>query len=178
MPRRELLTSTERLELLAFPEDQAELIRLATLTSDDIAFVRQHRGGHNRLGIAVLMVYLRYPGQVLSADERPHGALVNLIAEQIGVPVDSWEKYAAREETRREHVLELLARLGMKQFGAAHYRTVSTWLGSTALQTTRGIVLAQAVVDELRKRLIVLPPVASECAPKPRHEPSARYSLC
>lgn len=70
MPRRELLTSTERLELLAFPEDQGELIRLATLTSDDLAFVRQHRGGHNRLGVAVLMVYLRYPGRVLSADER------------------------------------------------------------------------------------------------------------
>jgi hypothetical protein len=27
MPRRELLTSSERLELLAFPADQGELIR-------------------------------------------------------------------------------------------------------------------------------------------------------
>jgi len=160
MPRRELLTSTERLQLLAFPEDQGELIRLATFTTEDLAFVRQHRGDHNRLGIAVLMVYLRYPGRVLSADERPHGVLVNLIAEQIGVPIDAWEVYAVREETRREHVLELLARLGLEQFGGAHYRSVSAWLGSTALQTTRGMALAQAVVDELRKRLIVLPPAA------------------
>jgi hypothetical protein len=35
------------------------LIRLATLTKADLAFVRQHRGDHNRLGIAVLMSYLR-----------------------------------------------------------------------------------------------------------------------
>jgi len=160
MPRRELLTTTERLQLLSFPEDQGELIRLATLTTDDLVFVRQHRGGHNRLGIAVLMAYLRYTGRVLSVDERPRGVLVNLIAEQIGVPVDSWEVYAAREETRREHVLELLARLGMEQFGSVHYRSMSAWLGSTALQTTRGMVLAQAVVDELRRRLIVLSPVA------------------
>ena len=43
MPRRELLTSTERLQLLAFPEDEGELIRLSTLTKPDLAFVRQHR---------------------------------------------------------------------------------------------------------------------------------------
>jgi hypothetical protein len=44
MPRRELLTPTERLQLLAFPEDPGELIRVLTLSKVDIAFVRQHRG--------------------------------------------------------------------------------------------------------------------------------------
>ncbi len=62
MPRRELLTSTERLQLLAFPEDEGELIRLSTLTKPDLAFVRQHRGVHNRLGVAVLMSYLQISG--------------------------------------------------------------------------------------------------------------------
>jgi TnpA family transposase len=64
MPRRELLTSAERTQLLAFPDDEAELIRLATLASADLAFVRQRRGERNRLGIAVLIVYLRY-GRIL-----------------------------------------------------------------------------------------------------------------
>lgn len=121
MPRRELLTSTERLQLLAFPDDEGELIRLVTLTRDDLAFVRQHRGDHNRLGIAVLMVYLRYPGRVLAAYELPHNPIVKLIAQQIEVPGLVWDTYARREETRREHVLELLARLGMEQFGGAQY---------------------------------------------------------
>jgi hypothetical protein len=31
MPRRELLTPTERVQLFAFPSDESELIRLATL---------------------------------------------------------------------------------------------------------------------------------------------------
>ncbi len=66
MPRRELLTSSERLELLTFPTDEGELIRLYTLTKADMAFARQHRGNHNRLGIAVLMSYVRYPGRVLA----------------------------------------------------------------------------------------------------------------
>jgi len=52
MPRREILTSSDRMQLLAFPEDEAELIRRYTLTKADLAFVRQHRGDHNRLGLA------------------------------------------------------------------------------------------------------------------------------
>ena len=49
MPRSELLTATERLQLLVFPEDMAELIRLLTLSKSDIAFVQQHRGDHKSL---------------------------------------------------------------------------------------------------------------------------------
>ena len=160
MPRRELLTSSERLELLALPTDEGELIRLYTLTKADLAFARQHRGDHNRLGIAVLMSYLRFPGRVLAGDERPHGPVLDIVAGQLGIPVDVWEVYAERDATRRSHLLELLPRLGMEQFGTRHYRSISAWLDPTALQTTRGVVLAQAVVEELRKRLIVLPPVA------------------
>jgi hypothetical protein len=44
MPGRELLTAAQRFELL-----------------DLTMSVRQHRGDHERLGVAVLMIYLRYP---------------------------------------------------------------------------------------------------------------------
>jgi hypothetical protein len=160
MPRRELLTSLERLELLAFPTDQGELIRLHALTKADIAFIRQHRGDHNRLGIAVLMSYLRYPGRVLAGNESPYAPVLDIVADQLGISIDVWRVYAERDTTRRSHLLELLPRLGMEQFGTRYYRSISAWLDPTVLQTTRGVVLAQAVVEELRKRLIVLPPVA------------------
>lgn len=63
MPRREILSATERLALLAIPEDEVELIRLYTLSKSDLAFVQQHRGVPNRLGIAVQMSYLQHPGR-------------------------------------------------------------------------------------------------------------------
>jgi hypothetical protein len=44
MPRREILTPTERLQLLAFPDDKGELIRVLALSKSDIVFVRQRRG--------------------------------------------------------------------------------------------------------------------------------------
>ncbi len=160
MPRREILTAAERLELFAIPEEEAELIRLYTLTKPDLAFVRQHRGQHNRLGIAVQMSYLQYPGRVLGEKERPSEHLLNFVAAQLGIAPDAWALYAVRDETRREHLAELLPRLGVEQFATSHYRSLASWLEPTALQTTRGMVLARAIVEELRKRRIVLPPVA------------------
>ena len=160
MPRRELLTSTERLHLLALPEDEGEMIRLYTLSKSDLAFIRQHRGDHNRLGISILMSYLRHPGRVLGENEKPYEPLLNFIAVQLNIAPAAWELYAERDETRREHLLELLPRFGMEQFGSKHYRSLSAWLEPTALQTTRGVLLAQAVVEEMRKRMIVVPPVA------------------
>jgi len=96
---------------------------------------------------------------VLAGDERPHGRVLYIVAGQLGIPVDVWDVYAERDATRRSHLLELLPRLTLEQFGTKHYRSTSAWLEPTALQS-RGVVLAQAVVEELRKRLIVLPPMA------------------
>ncbi len=64
MPRRELLAAAEREELLAFLAEESELIRRYTLTRADRTFIRQHRGHHNRLGIAIQLCYLRHPCRV------------------------------------------------------------------------------------------------------------------
>jgi Domain of unknown function (DUF4158) len=93
MPRREILTSSDRMQLLAFPEDEGELIRRYTLTKADLAFARQHRGDHNRLGIAVQMCFLRFPGRVLGENERPPDRLLNLVATQLGISTVAWDMY-------------------------------------------------------------------------------------
>jgi hypothetical protein len=53
----------------------------------------------------------------------------------------------------------ILERLSLKQFDRVTHREIAKWLPATALQTTQGLVLAQAVVEELRRRCVVLPPV-------------------
>lgn len=161
MPRHELLTSDQRAQLIAFPSDEGDLIRHYTLTKTDLAFVRQHRGDHNRLGVAVQMGYLRYPGRVLAEREMPHAPLLGIMAAQLGISTATWDLYAQRDETRREHLLELFARLALSPFDRAHYRAIAEWLLPIALQTTQGMALAKAVVDELRRRQVVLPPVAT-----------------
>ncbi len=91
MPRRELFTPEERAALHAFPAEEAELIRLATLSRADVAFVRQHRGEHNRLGVAVQLCYLRYPGRVLTPDESPFPPLRGILAARLRVRPAVWD---------------------------------------------------------------------------------------
>jgi Domain of unknown function (DUF4158) len=160
MPRRELLTPTERVQLFAFPEDEGELIRLATLARTDLTYIRQHRGDHNRLGLAIQMVYLRHPSRVLPASEAPFPPLLGIVAAQLKVTPAVWSQYARRDETRREHLQELLDRLELRQFNRTDYRALIDWLMPLALQTTQGMVLAHAVANELRTRHILLPTVA------------------
>ena len=53
MPRRSILSSTERTSLLALLENQDDLIRYYTFNETDVALIRQRRGDANRLGFAV-----------------------------------------------------------------------------------------------------------------------------
>ena len=159
MPRRELLTAAERDELLAFPTEESELIRRYTLGRSDRTFIRQHRGDHNRLGIAIQLCYLRHPGRTLGVDETPPSALIGIVGAQLKASPALWEVYARRDQTRREHQQELVRWLGLQLFTRDHYKELAHWLVDTAMQTTQGVVLAHAVVDELRRRQIVVPPI-------------------
>jgi TnpA family transposase len=71
MPRRELLTSAQREELLAFPTEEVDLIRHYTFSAHDFAVIRRCRGGHNRLGFAVQLCYLRFPGRLITFNVTP-----------------------------------------------------------------------------------------------------------
>ena len=135
MPRREVLTPTERAQLFAFPADESALmlIRLGTLSRSDMTFIRHHRGAHNRLGIAVQMTYLRYPSRVLAEKEAPHAPLLGIVAAQLDVAPAAWSCYASRDETRREHLQELLDRSGLRQFAKVDYRNLTDWLTPLAL---------------------------------------------
>ena len=92
MPRRSILSSTERQSLVGVPEDRDELIRLYTLSDTDLALIRQHRGAHNRLGFAVLLCYMRYPGTLLAAiDSPPSAKLLRLVAAQLKSSSEAWQ---------------------------------------------------------------------------------------
>lgn len=51
MPRRLILSATERDTLLALPESQDDLIRYYTFNDSDLSLIRQRRGDANRLGV-------------------------------------------------------------------------------------------------------------------------------
>lgn len=117
MPRREFLTPQKRSQLLAFPSDQAELIHLATLARDDLAFVRQRRGEHNRLGMAFLMVHLHY-GRILGEEENRHDNLLSLVTAQLEIAPSVWELYTIRDDLAGNTCSTSWPGLGLNSSGA------------------------------------------------------------
>jgi hypothetical protein len=64
-----------------------------------------------------------------------------------------------RSATRREHLAELSALLGMESFDRAHHHEMIEHVLPVAVQTTQGMPLA--LIGELRRRRIELPPMAT-----------------
>lgn len=119
--------------------------------------INQHRGAANRLGFSVQLSCMRYPGVTLSAGVEPPAALLPCVAWQLNIDPALWKEYARRAQTRREHLLELQAVLNLRPLTVADYRPAVLALVDLAMQTDKGLVLAQALVEYLRRRAILLP---------------------
>ena len=157
MPRRSILSATERDSLTALPDTRDELIRRYTFNDNELALIRQRRGDPNRLGFAVQMSLLRYPGQGLAVDGALPAPMLHWIAGQVHIDPTCWPKYAERQETRREHLIELRAYLGLSPFGLDHFRQAVHALTELALQTDKGVVLAGHALDLLRRSQVIVP---------------------
>ncbi|WP_035564450.1 Tn3 family transposase [Hymenobacter sp. IS2118] len=160
MPRRSTLSAAEREQLLALPETSEEFIRHYTFSEADLSLIHQHRGAANRLGFAMQLCYLRFPGVVLGVDQLPAPSLLAFVAAQLKLLAPEWAVYGRREQTRREHLVELQAAFGFQTFALPHYRAAVPWLTDVALQTDKGVLLVQALMGHLRRQGILLPAVA------------------
>ena len=160
MPRRELLSEAQREDLLALPADEAEFIRHYSLAAEDLTRIGRFNKPHNRLGFAVLLCYLRYPGQELGPGAKPDGRLLGLVAGQIGVSPDIWPDYIRRDENRREHLAAIKAAYGYRSFSSSDYRSLAGWLLPVAMQTDHGLTLVRSALEELRARKVILPRIS------------------
>ena len=159
MPRRHILSDIERDKLLAIPESQDDLIRLYTLSEQDISLIINSRGIENRLGFAVQLCYMRYPGIVLPTGMRPDMLLLKFICTQLNIKPDAWEDYSERAETRREHILFIQSVFGFRKFSMNDYKPAIQNLEYTAWQTDKGIVLMKELIERFRNQKILLPSI-------------------
>ena len=157
MPRRSVLSAVDYENLLAVPTSKEEMLCYYTLCENDLAVIRTRRNPENRLGFAVLLCYMRYPGVVLGPDESPSAPLVKMVAKQLSIPSQAWEEYGRRPETRREHLMELQSLFGFKSFTTEDYVDAIDQLEELAKQTDRGPVLASALIKKLRTSNVLVP---------------------
>lgn len=93
MPRRDVLTPSQREGLLALPEGPSQDVieRFYTLSPDALAAVRQRRGEASRLVFALHWTCLRYPGRpTASGPSRCAACARATIASATPSPATMW----------------------------------------------------------------------------------------
>jgi len=157
-PPPPLLTQTQREQFTRFPTlDERTLSLHCLLGEDDLCLVRERRRDFNKLGYAVQLTVLRHLGRALRPGETPPEEVLASLAEQLRVDPACYAQYAAREPTRYEHFTDLCQRLGYVELSRRLNHEVRDWLVPLAVVTDQPFGLMSALMDELRRRRILVP---------------------
>src|SRR3546814_15482125 len=177
MPRRVTLTDRQREALLHLPVDQGELLRHYTLSDEDLGHIRQRRRAHNRFGFALQLCVLRYPGRVLAPGELIPAQVSDFIAAQLGLTSDDLLLYAARAETRPEHLADLRRIYGYRSFSGRGARDLREWLPREAEASASNEDLVIRFVAECRRPRASLPAPSHTARDRPSGVQGTRTSV-
>lgn len=161
MPRRNILTERQHAALLELPTDQSSLLQHYTLADDDLALIRKRRRPENRLGMALQLCALRYPGRLLYPGELIPNEVLAFVGVQLGISSDALVSYAVRRQTRQEHLQTLRSVYGYRSFSGQSARSLKEWLSSQAEDARSNEDLARRFVDECRRRQTIVPGIST-----------------
>jgi len=81
--------------------------------------------------------------------------LIAYVTRRLHLPVAAWIRYVSRDETRRQYAAELQMDFGYRPFTRAEYRRLRRSLTELALQTNKGQLLAQHLIELLRQAKLI-----------------------
>jgi hypothetical protein len=84
MPRKPLLSPAERSSLMSPPATEEELASHYSFSERGFSLIRQRRGDANRLGFAVQLCLLRFPGRGLEAGMEVSDAVLQWVGVSSG----------------------------------------------------------------------------------------------
>lgn len=142
MVHRIVLTKRQSAALFDLPKDESSLIQHHTLADDDIDYIKTRRRPENMIGFALQLCALRYPGRLLKSGEVIPEAVSRYIAAQLGLKSEDLLTYAARRQTRQQHLSVLCKLYGYKLFSGKRVKQMKAWLDQQAewAETNEGLV--------------------------------------
>lgn len=159
MRGKELLTPDQRNMFMSISDDmpEHEIEIHYTFTSEDLGFINKHRRDHNRLGIALQLAVLRYPGWTLFQNKNIPNKVLDYIAKQIDVSPQEYAQYAKWVATRNEHLEELRQHYGYQNLAFGIYRIIAQYTLQRALENGNTDFLLRSTIKELRRQKVILP---------------------
>jgi hypothetical protein len=132
---RDVFSEEELAGLRGFPElGRVELIRHFTLTSADEAFLRKFRTGRNVLGVAVQLCTLPWLGFVPDGVPVAPAAAVGRLSQRLGIAMGELRGYGEREQTRSDHLREVVAYAGWRAVDTGEWKELDEFLFARAME--------------------------------------------
>ncbi len=158
-----LLTPEQRLWLTTIPDDllEADLGRYYTLQPDDLTFIKRQHGSYNRLGIALQLCTLRYPGRPLTDMPTIPSQIVVYVAQQLDVSPTVLEGYGQRTSTLYEHLTRIREHYGYRTYGWFEMLHLARHLVPLAMENDQPFPLAEVALAYMRTRLIIAPGITT-----------------
>ncbi len=161
MPRRSILTKRQQARLFDLPTDAANLHEHYTLDDFDLEQIRDRRRAHNKMGFALQLCALRYPGRLLAPGEIIPSEVLEFLADQIGIAAGDLAGYATREETRHNHLALLREIYGFKTFTGRGAAELRQWLLGQAFHAHSNLDLAERFIGRCRETQTILPGIST-----------------
>ena len=154
-----LLTEEQRQELTKIPDNVKDwkIARYYTFNDFDLNVIHQQRKDYNRIGFALQLCCLRYPGWTLTNINDIPDAIIYHIANQIKVEVTNIKYYGLREKTRLEHLLKLREIYGFRFFDDTDQSLLQDYLIPLAMENDNIMRLIKLSIEKLREQKIILP---------------------
>ena len=160
MPARLSITQAQRDALLALPDTEDAFVRHYELTVKDRATVKQCRTPETKLAFGLQLCVLRYPGRVLQRAEVVPEGLVAFVADQVKVAPEAIVGYARRLPTRYDQLATLRRVYGFTDLTESAKSDLKSWLAPVALKSIDGLSVVAALIEEMRRRRIIIPGVS------------------
>lgn len=157
MGRRKLISAVEAQKLLSLATDEDNLVRHYTLDAADRLECELRRRPHNKLGFAVQLCVMRQTGRLLGENEESPSAIVQYLADQLGVEPSFYSIYSHRAQTRFDHSRYLTDYLGLHGANREDRRAALLAATEAAAAGDKGLPIATAVVAAFRTRKALLP---------------------
>jgi TnpA family transposase len=161
MRGKELFTQEQRIEIKNLATEEWELELYYTFSNYDMECINKHRRDYNKLGFAVQLCLLRYPGWTLSEIGEIPPKLLIYIAKQLDIDSEKFYLYGRRENTIWEHLKEIRKLYNYTNFTLINYRELLRFLVPNAMENNNINYLLNLTFQRLRQEKIIFPAITT-----------------
>ncbi len=157
MARRRLLTGEERRRLFDAPDDESGIVSHYTLAVEDLDLIGSRHRPANRLGLAVQIALMRYPGFGFQPNIGVPDAVLYYLAAQTFMEAEVFTDYGQRPQTRNDHADIAARHLGLRPFRRGDIPLALDLAAKAAERTDRGEPIVRALMEGLKQERFILP---------------------